>query len=184
MNDSNKIKATAKRVKEILLTLPIKVGDTAVLFSKQRFKEQSWVDNSTQPWKARKAGAKRNRGRALLVDKGRLRRSIRVIRTTGDSVTIGSDVPYAQAHNDGFKGIVQVKAHKRTKWKKSKVESGTLTKKGNKSMKTVTTANGEYQVEAHSKKMNMPRRRFMGKSAALDKQIKRLITSQIMKAFK
>lgn len=178
------ITARGNRLKQVLTTLPIKVGDTAILFVKQRFREQAWVDNSTEVWKPRKIGGKRNKGRALLTKTGRLRRGWRIARVTSDSTTIANDVPYAQVHNDGFKGTVKVKAHKRTKWKKSKVETGKLTKKGNKSMKTITTAGGEYEVKSHSKKMNMPRRRMIGKSAILDKQIKRLISAEIMKAYR
>lgn len=184
MNSSQVIKIKAQALKRRLVTLPIKIGDTAILFSKQRFREQAWVDNATIPWKPRKPGAVRNRGRALLVSSGRLRRSIRIIRTTGDSVTIGSNVPYAQIHNDGFNGTQQVSAHTRTKWKKERVETGSLTKSGKKSMKTVTSENGTYSVKSFSRKMNMPRRRFMGKSAALERQLGRLISSEIMKSIK
>lgn len=184
MANKNPLRADAQRLRQTLLTLPIKVGDTAVLFSKQRFREQSWVDYATEPWKRRKTGAKRNTGRAILMSTGRLRRSIRIMRTTRDSVTIGSDVPYARVHNEGFMGIVGVKGHTRTKWVKTKIETGKLTPKGNKSMRTMTTAGGEYTVKAHNRKMNMPRRQFMGSSKVLDKQVTRLITAEIMKAFK
>jgi phage gpG-like protein len=177
-------KANAQQLKQRLLSIPVKVGDTAILFTMQRFREQAWINNTTEPWKQRKPGAKRNQGRAILMNTGRLRRSIRIVRVTSDSVTIGSDVPYAQVHNDGFKGTVAIQKHKRTKWIKSRIETGQLTKKGNKSMRTITTAGDEYDVRAHSRKMNMPRRRFMGESPALTKQITRLITAEIMKAFK
>lgn len=151
-----KLKRDLENLKKRLLTLPKKVGDTAVLFTKQRFREQAWVDNSTQPWKKRNPNAKRNKGRALLMNSGRLRRSIRIVGTTSDSVTIGSNVPYAAAHNEGFKGAVQVSAHSR---------------KGK-------------PVKAHSRNMNLPVRRFMGPSAALNKQITRLIKAEILKAIR
>jgi len=54
------------------------------------------------PWKRRKKGAKRDKGRALLVDTGNLRRSINS-RTTADSVEFYTDVPYAAIHNEGGK---------------------------------------------------------------------------------
>lgn len=180
----NIIHLTAQQLKTRLLTIPVKAGDTAVLFSMQRFREQAWVDASTYPWKKRQLGAKRNSGRALLVSSGRLRRSVRIMRTTSTSVTIGSDVPYARIHNEGFKGTVSVKAHTRTKWVKSRVETGNLTKSGRKQMRTMTTAGSQYAVGQHTRKMNMPRRQFMGNSRQLEKQITRLITAEIMKAFK
>lgn len=110
------------RFKSRLLTLPIKVGDTAILYTKQRFAQANWIDHRVESWRPRKAvtkwgKTKRNKGRALLVDTGRLRRSIRIMGKTSSSVTIGSDVPYASVHNDGFRGSVsqRVKAHTRKK---------------------------------------------------------------------
>ncbi len=182
MNNAQIIHIKAQALKQRLLTLPVKMADTAILFTKQRFREQAWADTSTQPWKPRKAGAKRNKGRALLVSSGRLRRSIRLIRTTADSATIGSDVPYARIHNDGFRGVESVKAHTRHKYTKSRVETGKLTKTGKMGMQTVSTISGDIQVKAHTRRMNMPRRRFMGESAALRNQINRLVSSEIMKA--
>ena len=46
---------------------------------------------------------------------GRLKKSIRRIRVTQNSVTIGTDVPYAQIHNEGgtIKKTVSVKSHRR-----------------------------------------------------------------------
>lgn len=181
---SNIINAKVNKLKQVLATLPLKVGDTAILFVKQRFREQAWADNSTEVWKPRNIGGKRNKGRAILTNTGRLRRGWRIARVTADSITIANDVPYAKTHNDGYRGVVQVKQHVRNRWKKSRVETGKLTKKGKQSMKTITTAVGEYEVKNHSRKMNMPRRRMIGKSAILDNQIKRLISAEIMKAFR
>lgn len=175
---NNTIRNKAAALRSRLLTLPIKVGDTAVLFTKQRFAQKNWIGNGTEYWRPRKTHTKwgktpRNKGRALLVDSGRLRRSIRIMSKTAYSVTIGSDVPYAKAHNEGFKGSVsqQVSAHTRRK-----------TVKQGKARKVVGTS----QVSAHSRtvKQNIPRRKFIGQSPYLTKQIERLISSEIMKAIK
>jgi len=168
----------------MILTLPVKVGTLAVNFTKQRFREQAWIDNATEPWRRRKPGTKRNRGRALLVNTGRLRRGNRIIRTGHLSVTIGNDVPYAAAHNQGFKGTVSIPAHKRKKLKKEKVETSKLTKKGKPRKKTVVSVIGDIDVKAHTRKMNMPRRQFMGRSMYLNHQIGRLISAEINKIFK
>ncbi len=175
---NNTIRNKAAALRSRLLTLPIKVGDTAVLFTKQRFAQKNWIGNGTEYWRPRKAHTKwgktpRNKGRALLVDSGRLRRSIRIMSKTAYSVTIGSDVPYAKAHNDGYKGSVsqQVSAYTRRK-----------TEKQGKSRKVV----GTVQVSAHNRtvKQNIPRRKFIGQSPYLTKQIERIISSEIMKAIK
>lgn len=152
------------------MTLPIKIGDTAVLFSKQRFAQSNWIDNRVEYWKPRQARTRwgrtpRNKGRALLVDTGRLRRSIRIMGKTASSVTIGSDVSYAKAHNDGFRGSVaqRVSSHLRRK-----------------------PSGGTTTVQAHDRtiQQKLPRRRFIGQSQYLTKQINRLIASEIQKAIK
>jgi phage gpG-like protein len=175
---NNTIRNKAAALRSRLLTLPVKIGDTAVLFTKQRFAQKNWIGNGTEYWRPRKANARwgktpRNKGRALLVDTGRLRRSVRIMAKTNTSVTIGSDVPYAKAHNDGYKGNVsqQVSAHTRRK-----------TVKQGRTRKVV----GTTQVSAHSRtiKQNTPRRKFIGQSPYLNKQIERIITSEILKAIK
>lgn len=163
------------------------IGAQAVVFYKQRFQEQAWADNTTQPWAKRKPGAKRNRGRAILIDTGRLRRSIRVISATQSSVTIGTDVPYARAHNEGFRGTVTVPAHTRSKYEKLKVGTGVFSiKTKNERTRTEKRAveGGDITVKSYTKRMNLPRRQFMGASATLNKQINRLITAEINKALK
>lgn len=139
---------------EMFNELPEQIGMIAVNFSKQRFVEQNWKDKLPEAWAARRrkrrGGAKRQNG-AILVDSGRLKRSIRIISTTTVSVTIGTDVPYAQIHNDGFNGTQSVKAH---------------TRKGR-------------NVRAHTRKMQMPRRRFLGESQAMNTEIENFIINQI-----
>lgn len=182
---NNPFNRKAAALRSRLLTLPIKVGDTAVLFSKQRFAQKNWIGNNTEYWRPRKAYSKwgktpRNKGRALLVDTSRLRRSIRIMNKTTTSVTIGSDVPYAKAHNEGYRGNVSqpVSAHTRRKTQAIVGKSG-RTLKGRLVV-------GETQVKAHSRtiKQNIPRRRFIGQSPYLDKQIIRIISAEINKAIK
>lgn len=168
-----------------MTTLPYKVGVLMVAFSKDRFKQQNWLDSYPEKWVPRSKKAKRNKGRALLVDKGALWRSVRIISTTPGSVTIGSDLPYAKAHNDGFRGTVTVRAHTRERFGKSKVYSLTeRTKKGNRKSSTVTFKTGDSTVMEHTRRMNIKRRRFMGESRYLNAQISRLITAEINKVFK
>lgn len=191
---NNPIKYNARALESRLLTLPTIVGDTAVLFSKQRFAQKNWIGNSMEYWRPRKAYSKwgktpRNKGRALLVDTGRLRRSIRVMNKTTTSVTIGSDVPYAKAHNEGYKGNVsqQAKAHSRRKFGKEKRGTGTYSIKTQKeNQRTHKIVTGTIEVKAHSRtiKQNIPRRRFIGQSPYLDKQIIRIIGAEIAKALR
>lgn len=180
----NSLRVIQERYNRMIADLPGKVGTVAVNFTKQRFREQAWVDNATEPWRRRKPGTKRNRGRAILVDSGRLRRANRIVRTGHLSVTIGNDTPYAAVHNQGFKGTVTVKPFTRKKFKKTVVETGKLTKKGKPRKQTVKSIVGEIEVKEHTRRMNMPRRQFMGKSMYLNKQIGRLVTAEINNIFK
>ncbi len=156
-----------------------------IAFTKDRFKYENWIDRYPEPWQRRSRkktwGKKKNdTGRALLVKSGRLRRSVRIISTTANSVTIGSDVPYARAHNDGFKKEVlqEVSSYKR------KITRGKMLKSGKRSTKTKETT-GYTHVKFHIRaiKQNIPRRRFMGESKYLNMQISRMITAEVNKIF-
>lgn len=163
-----------QRLQATMYKLPYQVGVLMLAWSKDRFKYQNWIDTYTKAWKPRKektkwGKTKRNKGRALLVDTGRLRRSIRILQTTANSVTIGSDTPYAAAHNEGVRMVViqQVGAHTR------------------KRMKTKKMVSGEINVSAHTRRISqhIPRRRFMGQSKHLNIQISSLISAEINKIF-
>lgn len=156
------------RVTKAVSQLPRRAAVLAVAFSKQRFRDQAWVDNSTEVWKKRAKGwkteSRKRQGRAILVDTGRLKRSIRTVSVDDSRAIIGTDVPYARAHNDGFRGQVtqQVRG---------------FTRAGKR---------GSHHVRAHSRKRNvtLPRRRFLGTSAILDKQLTRMMTAEIIRAIK
>ena len=180
---------------QCLADLPQQIGTLAVNFSKQRFVEQNWHDTTPEPWTPRRhlrRGGKRRQNGAILVDSGRLKRSIRIVAVTPTSVTIGTDVPYAQIHNDGFEGEVNVKAHpyhvkERTeKVKRHKRDQKIKYKDGTEKVKKVTVKAHKRHVKAHTRNikahtrnMKMPRRRFLGSSAELEKQIMELIMSEI-----
>lgn len=155
------------RVSKTVSRLPQVAATEAVNFSKERFRAQNWVDNNTEPWKKRKevkGESSRRAGRAILVNTGRLRRSIRKVSVTQQRAIIGTDVPYAEAHNDGYRGRVKqnVRSHTRR------------------------TKRGEVEVKAHSRTMNMnlPRRRFIGTSTVLDRRLTRVMTLELIRAIK
>lgn len=142
--------------------LPQRVATLAVNFSKERFVKQNWHDEQAEPWQKRKhnrrGGEKRQRG-AVLVDSGRLKRSIRVVSVSKERIVIGTDVPYAEIHNEGFEGSQNVRAHRRHS-KRGKV----------------------YSVRAYSRRMSMPERRFIGQSAELARRIEELMVTELTKA--
>lgn len=166
--------------------LPNKVAATAIAFVNQRFREQAWADNYTKPWKARKADRSRKRAnrrrRALLVKTGRLKRSIRKISANSELVEIGTDVEYAQVHNQGFRGVVNIPAHTRHRYNKQKETYTTRTgRQRTRTTRKIDEDTGPINVRAHRRRMNVPRRQYIGVSALLNRQLERMITAEYMK---
>ena len=99
-----------------------------------------------------------------MIRTGRLKRSIRKLMVTKDYILIGTDVPYAQVHNEGgsIKKNVPVRRHERK------------------------TSRGRAKVKAHSRNVNlkMPQRQFIGNSAILRRRIERLIERDIKRVLK
>ena len=172
-----------QRIKEAMLTLPVIVGNEAVNFALDNFRRQGFLGPNIEPWLQRK-NRKKNKGRAILVQTGRLRNSIRIIKVTNNTVVIGTDVPYAKAHNEGFRGAVQVAEHSRNSYESHKIATGGFTMKGKPRMKTVQSIKKTGMVKAHTMKMNIPKRQFIGNSPFLDQRITRVIAAQLLKAVK
>lgn len=102
----------------------------------ENFKNQSWEGRRWKPRKNNKST------KPILI--GRTRKLINSVRTSGRSASLqrivwASYVPYAKIHNEGFDGIIRVKAQSK------------LSKLGAK-----------YRVKAHTKHIVMPKRQFMG----------------------
>lgn len=160
-----------------------KIAATMLQFTDDRFREQGWLDETLQPWEKRKND--KDSGRAILIGKGsaHLRRSIRFVSSTDHSVTIGSDIPYAKIHNDGFNGTETVRAHTRKRFTANKEPRG-VTKKGKPRMQSVLKPIGDIEVKSFTRHMNMPQRRYMGESKALRKNVRELITDEVNTCFK
>ncbi|MDR2806246.1 MAG: phage virion morphogenesis protein [Dysgonamonadaceae bacterium] len=172
-NFTRKLEALRKTYKN----LPTEIAAIAVNFSKDRFVEQAWEDETKEPWKPRKRPRRGKTGKitknqTLLVKTGRLKRSIRKISATENKIIIGTDVAYAQIHNEGgtITGTASVKAHQ--------VKEHARNRKGRKEKVKAHT------VKAHTKKMNtrIPQRQFMGNSKALQNKIISHITAQFERA--
>ena len=129
---------------QISAAVPTIVAETAVAYFKNAFSVKGFDGN---PWIA----GKPKRTGSLLVQSGNLMNSIRPAEVSPDRVVISagnSQIPYAQVHNEGFSGPVNIPAHVR---------------KG----KTVKT---------HTRQMNIPKRTFMDESSQLNEQINERIT--------
>ena len=175
-----------------MLYAPGMLGNDAVNFFLDRFRYQNWLGNTTEPWKARKAVTRwgktpRNNGRALLIDSGRLRRSIRITSVHAMQVTIGTDVPYAKAHNEGMRlGLIQqVKQHERKKTKLGIVKTTHLKTRTKIQYGRMDTGD-RIVVHAHTRRIdqNIPRRQFMGNSPVLAKQLQRRLQAELLKGLR
>jgi phage gpG-like protein len=182
------IQVLQQRFKEVIHRLPVLVGGEVVNFALDNFKRQAWLGESMQRWPKRKDPTKwgmkvKRPGRALLVDSGRLRQSIRIITHTMDSVTVGSDVPYAKAHNDGVRlgEIQQVKSFERKVHGVAKVQSIKTHKSRNVKVQT-----GMQQVKAFTRRIDqrIPARRFIGNSPYLNARLQRVVSAEILRATK
>jgi phage gpG-like protein len=114
MATRNDFKTFARQAKVVIKGLPKMIGKVALVEASDNFRRQGSENEAGQfvPWAPRKAqprgrrgprggGGAGIRGRAVLVQTGRLRRSPRIVSTTGSSVTIGTDVPYGQPLQEG-----------------------------------------------------------------------------------
>jgi len=139
---------------------PVLMNEGQKVFS-ESFKNQAWEGKR---WRLRIHRGKKENTKPILV--GRTRRLINSVRTSGRSATIakivwGTWVPYAKIHNEGFKGTVYVKPHKRTgKTITTKVKGSTINGKG--TTRTLTLMGAKHQVKSYSYKLRMPKRQFMG----------------------
>lgn len=161
------------RIDKAVRQLPARLAVVAVNFSKERFVQKNWIDRSTTPWKK----TKKRKG-STLVASGRLKRSIRRLRISPSQIVIGTDTPYARAHNDGLeiKGTEMVRSHRRKPHKRR-----THVRKG-KYIKEQQVKG--YTVKKHSRKYRrkFEKRQFIGKSRELQNRLQCTIERELSKA--
>jgi phage gpG-like protein len=181
------LRKAEEHFKRVLMYVPGMLGNEAVNFFTNSFRQQGWLGNSFTPWRARKVSKwgmrDKRKGRAILIDSGRLRRSIRIVSNSRGIVRIGTDVPYAKAHNEGVRlGLIQnVKGHKRRLTK-----LGITKKKALKSRTRIEFGrvdSGFTVVKAHKRRIDqrIPQRQFMGSSPYLTARLKRILQAELMK---
>lgn len=125
--------AMAGRLAMLKRKLPIVVANEVLNFSRESFRVQGWIDTGLEKWQevrrreaddsggfkykghwARGYDAERgkvkwgdytkaDRTRAILVGRGDLRRSLRIIKRGWNGVVVGSELVYAGVHNWGGK---------------------------------------------------------------------------------
>ena len=166
-NEARKIQMAQVKLQKTLTAFITVMGTDAKNHFVKSFRNQGFEDDSIQRWQPRKneisGGIARVRrkslgSRAILVKTGDLRRSVRVISKSYRSIVVGSDLPYAQIHNDGKRtGYAYVKPHKRS---------------------------DGSNVSGFSRKLRMPKRQFIGHSNKLIRQLRAKLDSRIVNVFK
>lgn len=166
--------------------LPTELATVAVNFSKDRFRDQAWLDTTEEKWQDLKQPRQRKgrRSQTILVDTGRLKRSIRKVKVTQNEIVIGSNEPYAKIQNEGgtINKTVRVKAHQ----VKSHRRRAYTRQRDGRSERIKAQRVNTYAVKSHTRKMNtkIPSRRFMGHSRRLERRMITLITYRFRNALK
>lgn len=145
----------------------------------------------SEAWQRRVSPIRQDR--AILTDTGQLRRSIRS-ETTDRSIRFFTDLPYAEIHNDG--GEITVTARmKGWFWHKYMTAAGVLVwarrKDGSlRKDKKTRAINDEAEfwklmaLKKVGSKIRIPKRRFLGTSAEVEKVIREIIDENVDEYFR
>lgn len=106
--------AMQKRFDRLKTTLPRLLARDMLNHSKASFRNQGFTDAALSPWAKRKrpnkADTRTKRSRAILIDSGNLRKSVRIRHAGFRVIRVGSyGLPYASRHNQGLNGMPQRK---------------------------------------------------------------------------
>ena len=154
--DFSALTAMANAIKNNEPKLLQLIGTHAVNFSKENFRMQRFNAPGSPMWANRKND--KDVGRGILIGKGtaHLRNSIHIVSIGPGTVTIGTgNLPYAQVHNEGFQGTVQVHP-----------------------------SNAKHFGQTFQRKMNMPQRQYMGESPIMNAELKTIILNFSSSTFK
>jgi phage gpG-like protein len=175
------VKYTGKSLEKIKIDIqnaikhiiPAKIKQIGLEHFDNSFARQGFEGGVYLPWQKLKQ-TKKNKGKAILIKSGRLRRSIKGKITPG-KVIFSTDVPYAKIHNEG--GTIQRNAMSRLY-----IQNRTKRGKNKGRFKRGTTSGRGYTTGAYT--IKIPKRQFMGASSKLNRDIKEMIQTEILKATK
>lgn len=170
-------KNTKSIIRRILSDIRVELGDEFDRnFERQAFFYDAWArrKSPTRP------------GGTILVDTGTLRRSVRS-RTTDDSITFYTDLPYAAIHNDGGEIVVTEKM-KRFFWHKYYEATGSFGRKKNgerrndKRTRQLSTEADFWRFMALKRAgttIRIPRRRFLGTGPEVERIVREIIEENL-----
>lgn len=165
----------------ILKDISIELGDE---FDKN-FEREAFF---TERWQRRRSPIRP--GRALLVDTGKLRQSVRS-ESTATSIRFFSDLPYAAIHNEG--GEIKVTARmKRFFWHKHYEAQGSFGRRKDGERRQDKRTN-QLSAEAEfwkamalmkvGQSIRIPRRQFLGASPEVEKAVREIIEENLEEYF-
>lgn len=171
-----------KVVARILKDIQVEMSDE---FDKN-FERQAFF---SEKWQRRKSPI-RDEGRAILTDTGALRKSIGS-RTTENSITFFTTLPYAAIHNDGGE-IVVTGRMKRFFWHKYYEATGAFGRRKDGRLRK-DKRNARLDTEADfwmfmalkkaGSTIKIPRRRFLGTSPEVEKAVREIVEENLTEYF-
>lgn len=160
-----------RRVAAFEKRLPLLVGNEIVNFMLDNFDKQGFQDSGLEKWQQRKDGSDSSRNILIGRGSGRGRRSLRITRKSDDYVQAGTDLEYMAMHNEG--GQIPVSVTKKSR----KFFWAMYYKTGNEMWKGMALTKKKQMI------INIPERRFIGKSKELNKRIIKMLERQLDKIF-
>lgn len=170
-----------KIIKRILKDIQVEMSDE---FDKN-FERQAFF---SEAWARRKSPTRP--GGSILIDKGQLRRSISS-RTTENSITFYTTLPYAEIHNDG--GEIRVtRKMKRWFWHKYYEATGSFGRRkdgtARKDKRTVQlSTEAEFwkfmALKKEGSTIKIPRRRFLGTSPEVEQAVREIVEENLTEYF-
>ena len=169
-------------------TLPVQLGNDIKNFALRNFQAQGFWDASIERWPKRKS-KKDDKGRAILVKSGRLRRSIKVAATNWTRIRVGSyNVPYAKIHNEGgeisHKSRTSIMNFRNVDEYRKMGKNGKMTVFMGAKLTTKKKAKFSQKVSIGAYQSTMPQREFLGKSVKLSGTLRSTIIREMDKSFK
>lgn len=174
-------KNTRAVIRRILSDIRVELGDEF----DRNFERQAFFSDA---WARRKSPTRP--GGTILVDTGTLRRSVKS-RTTDDSITFYTDLPYAAIHNDGGEIVVTEKM-KRFFWHKYYEATGSFGRKKNgerrndKRTRQLSTEADFWRFMALKRAgttIRIPRRRFLGTGLEVERIVREIIEDNLNEYF-
>lgn len=153
----------------------------ALTFFKNSFRNQGFTDQTLEKWKERSGGV-RNNGRGVLMDRGVLRRGLKIFRADGRGALIGIDesIKYADIHNEG--GEIPITANMRRFFWAMYYKSGGG--KGIDPEDLPEQARFWFAMALNKEgKIIIPKRKFIGDSKTLEMQLIAYFEKEVTKLF-